>query len=65
MVVRRPQSRKETKKVFHRELRASTPIHPDQRRGESSRYEQYPCGFAAPLAGRLDADPRNFLWNTF
>ena len=40
-------------------------MHTDQRRCKSSRYAEYPCGFAAPLPGRLDADPRNFLWNTF
>jgi hypothetical protein len=51
--------------VFRRKWPASTPIHPDQRRGESSRYRQYPCGFATPPAGRLDVDPGHFLWNTF
>jgi hypothetical protein len=53
-----------TEKVFHRKRPASTPIHPDRRRGESSRYGQYPCGFAAAPVGRLDADPGHLLWNT-
>ncbi len=38
-------------------MAVSTPMHPDQRHRESSRYGQYPCGFAVALVGRLDADP--------
>jgi hypothetical protein len=40
-------------------------MHPDRRRGESSRYGQYALGFATPPVGRLDADPGHFLWNIF